>query len=164
MSEPPPVEEITFDTSDELREIALTMAQNCTRTLDITARHLDPLIYDHAPFVEAVKNVALGNRLARIRILVSDLAPVVARGHRLLELSTRLTSFIAIRTPGRDYRNFNEAMMLADTRSYIHRRFADRYEGLASYDDQRRTQELKGRFDEIWERAEIDPDSRRLHI
>ena len=164
MAGPHDVEEIVFDTSEELRDITLTMTQNCIRTLDIVSRHLDPRIYDQEPFIEAVKNIALNNRQARIRLLVSDMGPVVTHGHRLLDLASRLSSFIAIRTPGRDYRNFNEAMLLADTRSYIHRHFADRYEGVASYDDQRRTQELIGRFEEIWERADIDPNSRRLHI
>ena len=164
MTEPVEIEEITVDTSEALRDIALEMARNCSRTLDIASRHLDPAIYDHIEFVEAVKQIALNNRLARIRLLVCDVGPVVSRGHRLLELSSRLSSFIAIRKPGRDYKNFNEAMLLADNRAYIHRRFADRYEGIASYDDKRRTSDLTGRFEEVWERAEIDPNFRRLHI
>ena len=108
------VEKMTLDTSEALREIALEMALNCRRTLDIVSRQLDPAIYDHAPFVEAVKQIALGNRLARIRFLVTDVAPIVARGHRLLELSARLPSFIFIRKPGREHKNFNEEMLLDD--------------------------------------------------
>ncbi len=158
------VEEITIDTSEALRQIALYMAQNCQRTLDITSRHLDPTIYDQVPFVEAVKQIALNNRLARIRFLVTDIAPLASHGHRLIELSSRLSSFISIRKPGRDHKNFNEAMLLADNKAYIHRRLADRFEGVASYDDPRRTADLTGRFEEIWERAEIDANFRRLHI
>jgi len=164
MADLPDVEEIVFDTSEELRGIALSMTQNCVRTLDIASRHLDPAIYDHAPFIEAVKQIALGNRGARVRILISDIRPVVTRGHRLLELCNRLSSFISVRKPGRDHRNFNEAILLADNTSYIHRRFADRYEGQASYNDHRSAQDLTVRFEEIWERAEIDPNFRRLHI
>jgi hypothetical protein len=158
------VETITVETSAALREIALQMVLNCRRTLDIASRHLDPAIYDQAPFVEAVKQLALGNRLARIRLLVTDVAPVVSRGHRLIELSTRLPSFISVRKPGRDHKNLNEAMLLADNAAYIHRRFADRYEGIASYEDKQHAGDLAGRFEEIWERAEIDPNFRRLHI
>lgn len=164
MAEPPGIEEIAFETSAALREIALEMARNSSRTLDIVSRHLDPTIYDQAPFIEAIKQIVLNNRVARIRLLVTDIGPVITRGHRLLELSNRLSSYIAIRKPGRDYRNFNEALLLADSTAYIHRQFADRYEGLASHDDPRRASELTRRFEEIWQRADIDPNFRRLHI
>lgn len=164
MAEPPEVAEILFETSEELREIALSMTIGCGRTLDIASRHLDPLIYDHEPFVEAVKQVVLNNRRAQVRILICDLAPVVQRGHRLLDLAKRLSSYISVRKPGPDYKNFNEAMLLADTRSYIYRQLADRYDGVASYDDIRRAQDLKGRFNEVWQRADIDSNLRRLHI
>ena len=164
MDGPIEVEEITVQSSEELREVALEMALNCRRTLDIASRHLDPAIYDQAPFVEAVKQIALNNRLARIRFLITDAAPVVSRRHRLIDLSSRLSSFISIRKPGRNHRNFNEAMLLADNTAYIHRRFADRYEGTACHDDKRRASDLTGQFEEIWERAEIDPNFRRLHL
>lgn len=164
MSEPIEVEEIAVETSAELRDLALEMTLSCQRTLDIASRHLDPVLYDHGPFVDAVKRIAINNRLARIRLLICDVGPVISRGHRLLELSSRLSSFITVRKPGRDHKNFNEAMLLADNRAYIHRRFADRYEGIASHDDMRRASDLTGRFEEIWERAEIDSNFRRLHI
>ena len=45
-----------------------------------------------------------------------------------------------------------------------HRRFADRYDGIGSLDDIRRASVLSGQFDEIWERADLDPNFRRLHI
>jgi hypothetical protein len=164
MAGPIEVEEITLETSDELRETSLEMALNCRRTLDIASRHLDPALYDQGPFVEAVKQIALNNRLGRIRLLISDIGPVVSRGHRLIDLCSRLSSFISIRKPGRDYKNFNEAMLLADNIAYIHRRFADRYDAIASHNDKRRSADLTGRFEEIWERADIDPNFRRLHI
>lgn len=164
MADESEIEIIEFDTSEELREIALTIAQNCARSLDIVSRHLDPAIYDHAPFIEAVKQIALNSQHASVRILVTDIGPLVARGHRLLELSSRLSTYISIRKPGRDHRNFNEAMLVADNRAYIHRRFADRYEGRASYDDQRNARDLTVRFEEIWERADTDPNFRRLHL
>ena len=160
----PSGEAITFDNSDELRAIVLRMVTDCARTLDITSRHLDPAIYDHADFIEAVKQVALNNRLARIRIIVTDTGPMISRGHRLLTLSTRLSSYIELRKPGRDYRHFNEAMLIADKRAYCHRQFADRYDGMANFDDQRRASDLTGKFEEIWERADIDANFRRLHL
>ncbi|MFT4580377.1 MAG: hypothetical protein ACI915_004825 [Gammaproteobacteria bacterium] len=164
MIEPRDVAEIAFETSDALRALSLDIVTNCQRTLDITSRHLDPMLFDNQAFVDAVKQLVLNSRLAKVRILVVDIQPVVSRGHRLIELASRLSSFITIRKPGNDYKHFNEAMLIADTLAYTHRRFADRYDGLGSHSDIRRATDLTGRFEEIWQRAELDENFRRLHI
>jgi hypothetical protein len=158
------ISEIAFDDSLTLRSLSLEIAQNGRRTIDIGSRHLDPAVYDNQPFVDALKDLVLRNRLARVRLLISDMAPVISRGHRLIDLASRLSSFIAVRKPGKDYKNFNEAMLVADKNAYTHRRFADRYDGIGSLDDIRRASVLSGQFDEIWERADLDPNFRRLHI
>ena len=158
------ISEIAFDDSLTLRSLSLEIAQNGRRTIDIGSRHLDPAVYDNQPFVDALKDLVLRNRLARVRLLISDMAPVISRGHRLIDLASRLFSFIVVRKPGKDYKNFNEAMLVADNNAYTHRRFADRYDGIGSLDDIRRASELSGQFDEIWERADLDPNFRRLHI
>ena len=156
--------ETAFGDSETLRSLSLEITQNCRRTVDITSRHLDPALYDSQPFIDAVKQLVLRNRLARVRLLITDMAPLITRGHRLIDLANRLSSFISIRKPGKDYKYFNEAMMIADNNAYTHRRFADRYDGVGSLDDSRRATELSGQFDEIWERADPDPNFRRLHI
>ena len=158
------ISEIAFDDSQTLGSLSLEIAQNGRRTIDIATRHLDPALYDNQPFVDALKDLVLRNRLARVRFLISDMAPVISRGHRLIDLASRLSSFIAVRKPGKDHKNFNEAMLVADNSAYTHRRFADRYDGIGSLDDIGRASELSGRFDEIWERADFDPNFRRLHI
>ena len=164
MVEPKDSVEIAFNTSDALRPLSLEIVTNCRRTLDITSRHLDPLIFDNQAFADALKQLVLNNRLAKVRILVMDIGPVVSRGHRLIELASRLSSFITIRRPGKDYKNFNEAILIADTTAYTRRRFANRYDGVGSHSDIRRAADLTGRFEEIWQRAELDPNFRRLHI
>ena len=158
------ISEIAFDDSQTLGSLSLEIAQNGRRTIDIATRRLDPALYDNQPFVDALKDLVLRNRLARVRLLISDMAPVISRGHRLIDLASRLSSFIAVRKPGKDYKNFNEVMLVADNNAYTHRRFADRYDGIGSLDDIRRASELSGQFDEIWKRADLDPNFRRLHI
>ena len=164
MAKPVNSGEIILEGSDALREVALEMTLNCHRSLDIMSCHLGPVIFDSQAFADAVKRISLNNRAARIRLLVMDVARLISRGHRLLELASRLSSFITIRKPSRDYKHFNEAMLLADNNTYIHRRLADRYDGIANHDDIRGATNLKGRFKEIWERAETDGNFRRLHI
>ena len=128
------------------------------------SRHLDPLVYDQTDIIELIKQVALGSRQARIRIVINDIRPVLSRGHRLIDLAQRLSSFISIRIPGHSHKNFNEAMLIADNTAYIHRPFADRYEGEAELSNRGRSRGLTSRFEELWEKAETHPSLRRLRI
>ena len=156
--------EIEFETRAELERLGLAMAQQTQRELDIVSRHLDPAIYDDDDFVAAVKRLALGSRRARIRLLVTDSRPLLARGHRLLDLAARLSSFIELRVPAPQHKDFNEAMLLADKQGYVHRRHADRFDGNANFSDRRTCAALSERFEEMWERGAPDPNFRRLHI
>lgn len=149
---------------DTLSTLSRTMATQCRRRLDIASRHLDPAVYDDDDFVEAVKQFVLGSRQARVRLFVVDSRPLLTRGHRLIELAMRLSSFIELRGPAPQHRDFNEALLLADNAGYIHRPFSDRFEGKANFSDRRLTAAYAERFDALWERGTPDRNFRRLHL
>ena len=156
--------QIEIRSREELARLSLQLAAQASRRLDIVSRHLDSDLYDNNLFCEAVKRLALSHRNARIRLLIIDSKPLKTRSHRLLELAARLTSFIAIYGPGAQHRDFNEAFLLADDAGYIQRRFGDRFEGNADFNDRRTTLALRERMDDMWERGSPDLSFRRLHI
>lgn len=147
-----------------LAEISLGLAAQCVRSLTIVSRHLDPSIYDNDAFAEAVKALALSNRKAEIRLFIIDSRPLITTGHRLLELSQRLPSYVHLRAPSRHHRTFNEAMLIADNSGYVHRQFSDRFDGTASFNDKRVVAGLRDQVDQMWERGVPDTNFRRLHI
>ena len=149
---------------DDLARYSLAMAEQCRRKLDIVSRHLDPVLYDTDEFCAALKRLALGGRRAQIRLWIIDARPLITTGHRLVDLSNRLPSFVEIRAPGRQHRGFNEALMLADNQGYIHRQFSDRFEAQANFADRRVAAILGERFDDLWERGLPETRFRRLHI
>ncbi len=146
------------------RLLALGLAQQARRTLDIFTRDLEPAIYDQEPFLNALRELALRSQRVRIRVLLQDASRIVQNGHRLVELMRRLTTFMEIRQPHQDYRDHNEAFLVADGVGIIHRRLADRPEGLGSFKMPLRGRELTNFFDEVWERSQPHPDLRRLFI
>lgn len=152
------------DGRDALRATCLALASQARRTLDIVSRHLDPALYDNEPFAEAVKRLALGHRAARVRLFILDPRPLVGQGHRLIELAQRLSSFIDIRIPARQHREFNEAWLSADHTGYAHRQFSDRYAAEVDFNGRRRAAALAERLDEMWERGQRDANLRRLHL
>jgi len=152
------------DRADALRDVLLALAQQARRTLDIVGRHLDPALMDREDFVDAVKSLVLGSTRAQVRVLILDPAPLVTQGHRLIALAQRLSSYIQLRVPAPEHREFNEAWLEADRDGYAHRRFSDRFEATVNFHDPRLAVHLSNRFDELWQRAQPDPNLRRLHL
>lgn len=154
--------EIPLATAGEHRAIGLALARQCRRRLEIVSRSLDPRVYDSAELAEAVKQLAIGHRNARIRLLVADPEPLIHDGHRLLDLAGRLPSFIELRVLAVEDRDFNEAFLIADGSGYVHRSQAERYEGTANFNHRSKARELARRFDALWDMAEPDPNLRRM--
>ncbi|MGD9601305.1 MAG: hypothetical protein AB7O21_08445 [Gammaproteobacteria bacterium] len=157
-------ETLEIDRREQVGELCLALARQARRSLDIVTRHLDPALYDTDDFGAAVRALVVGSHRVQVRILLLDPAPVIARGHRLVELAQRLSSFVTIRIPSEEYKEFNEAWLVADATGYLHRRFSDRYEATANFDDRRLARALVNRLDEIWQRAQPDGNLRRLHL
>jgi hypothetical protein len=153
-----------LDRSEEVRDAVQLLAAQATRTLDIVSRHLDAPLFDQAAFLGAVRRLVLGSPHARVRILVLDAAPAVARSHRLIELAQTFSGFIEMRVQGLPHRRFNAAWLVADGMGYLYREFSDRYESTVDFHDVRAASQLAHRFDELWSRAVTDPNLRRLQL
>ena len=153
-----------LDGSEEARRIALALALNAQRSLRIYTRDLDNPVYNTREFVKAVTGLATRSQYSFIHILIQDSTYVVKNGHRLIELAYRLTSKIKLRNPSYEYRNYNEAFLVADETGLIHRRIADRYEGTADFRNPLKARNLAYFFDEVWEKSAPDPELRRLHL
>lgn len=156
--------EFELERAEELRLVLLELTQQARRTIDLVSRHFDPVLFDRDDYADALKQLVLGSSRAQVRLLVLDPAPIVSRGHRLVALAQRLSSFVQIRVPAPEHREFNEAWLVADKDGYAHRRFSDRYEATVNFHDPRLAVHLSNRFDELWHRAQPDPNLRRLHL
>ena len=157
-------EELVAGTSDELLEIALAMVRQCQRTLDLCSRNLDPKLFEHADFIEAVRQLARRSDRSRIRLMVLQPEGLHRRGHALINLAGTLSSFMEVRVPGVEHKGFNEAILLADEIGYIHRLQSDRFEATASFCAPARVGGLLLRFNEVWDKGESDPNFRRLGL
>lgn len=157
-------EKVQIDTIAHHRLAATTMAQQARRQIEIISRDLAPAIYDNPEFIDALKQLVLGNKRARVRIITFDTQAIVARGHRLLETSAALTSFFELRRGGPDHKDHNGSLFVADVMGYIRRNNAERYEGELNFKDPRQSRILLAEFDEMWGKAVPDPNLRRFTI
>jgi hypothetical protein len=157
-------EPLHLSTAPEHRAAVLAMVEQARRSLCIHTRDLDPAVYDAARLETAIKQLIRHSRHAQLRVLVQDTSRAVREGHCLLRLAQHLSSRIQIRIPGPDHRDFNEAFLVADTCGYIRRPAADLYAGVAEFNAPFEARRLLQYFEEVWERADSDPQLRRLFI
>jgi hypothetical protein len=156
-------ESIDLADSEAQRRAAVALAHQARRCVDIFTRDLDKKIYDHKDFLDGLQNLAVNNR-GLIRILVKDSSKAVKYGHRLIPLSQRLTSFIEVRKVADDYKEYNEAFLIADEIGYVHRKHADRFEGIARFNAAKEANALLIFFNEVWRNSAPDPDLRRIYL
>lgn len=155
---------VAIDTSEACRLAAISMARQSARSIDIVSRQLDPRMYDNADFCEAVSKLLVGSMRARVRVLLRDTDAVVKHGHRLVSLSQRLSSFIEMRIPAREFDEYNSAFLVVDGAGVIYRTLSDTFEGTVSFNDPRKAQELDRQFEAMWQTATPDPNLRRAHL
>ncbi|MEE8157536.1 MAG: hypothetical protein V3T51_05220 [Gammaproteobacteria bacterium] len=153
-----------LSTQDEVRQAVVKVAALAQRTMSIFTQDLEPGIYDQPQFLEVAKRLVLAKSFARVRVLVADPMRAVREGHALVILGRRLTSFIEIRNVHKDYRDRDEAYLIADDRALVYRLEAKRWEGMADTDEQTVAKAYLNQFDEIWHASAIEPEIRHLHV
>lgn len=151
-------------TREDSRTAAALLAAQARRQVELFSPDLEPFLYDQTAFVEALTQLTISSSRARVRVLVKDFERSVKEGHRLVELSRRLSSFVELRKVHSDYQNYNETFLLIDDYGLLHRRHAPRFEGVFSCKAPMEVRRLRAYFDEVWSRSEPDPDLRRLHL
>ena len=147
-----------------IRELSQRLVEQARRELLIFTSDLDPDYYDQAPFVEAVRRLALGSPHQPVRVLLRDPRAVALKGHRLIALARQLTSRIAIRRLGEDFKDRQDAFLIADGRGYCLRRLADAAEAVADPDGASQARLLRAEFEQMWEHGDVDSELRRLHL
>jgi H2-forming N5,N10-methylenetetrahydromethanopterin dehydrogenase-like enzyme len=151
-------------TREENAAAALELVKQCKQKLAIISQELDPNVYDQADFVEAMRQMAIKNRFVEIRIIVFEPELIVRKGHKLLDLAGKISSFIEMRKVSSKYKSFNESVLIADDVGYLYRENTERYKGKVNFNSRRESKHLLDVFNEMWETAKPDPNLRRVLI
>jgi hypothetical protein len=156
--------EFTLQSREAVRSMAQALAQQAQRGLLLLTQDLEPAIYDQLAFLNAISELARQRGDVCLRILLLDSRGTLQRGHRLLELSRRLSTNIQFRSPPADFQNSGKTFLLCDESGYFFRPLASRYEGTANFNNPGEVARLKKYFMELWDRSEPDSAMRMLHL
>jgi hypothetical protein len=148
----------------ENREAALALARQARRSIQIFSHDLEPTVYEHQPFIQAILDLARSGRGSRVQILLHDSERVVKYGHRLVEAAQRLPSSIEIRRPGKGHQDYPQAFLLADQRGLLRRKLSTRPESILAFNAPLEARKLSDFFTSVWDLGASDPELRRLDL
>ena len=150
-------------TPTPFKELLLALCSSASRYVKIISPRLDHLVFDSAELSAALSALARSGGNARVDILISDSRPIIQNGHRLLNLARRLPSSVSIRKLADHPEMTGETIVLRDLNGVL---FMPGDEGLGFYnpDSRASTQPLIDKFELLWQRAQPDPEFRRLGL
>ena len=156
--------EFSLHSREDVRAIAQTLAEQAQRGLMLLTLDLEPAIFDQQPFLNAVSKLARQHQDAFFRVLILDSHRTLQKGHRLIELSRKLSANIQFRCPPPEYQNTGKTFLICDDAGYFYRPLASRYEGTANFNNPGEVARLGKYFMELWERSGPDSEMRVLHV
>jgi GNAT superfamily N-acetyltransferase len=150
-------------TREALTQATLQVIAEVRRELCIYSRDLDPAVLNTNALLEALRALCLRPG-ASIRLLLQDSSRAVKDGHRLIELARRLPSSIEFRCPQAEDLQYTGAFVLNDNFGFLARSFGDRFECEGDLYHIAENARLKRYFGEVWERARVASEFRRLSL
>ncbi|MES2625400.1 MAG: hypothetical protein V4628_08985 [Pseudomonadota bacterium] len=141
---------------------ALKAVQQGRRQLCILSETLDDPLYNTDEFRDAVRLLVTQDRYAGAKFLVKDTTPLVEHGHRLLQLSRRLSGKVDIRKLTVAPQNTTHAWMTVDNNILLYKHDEGAYNGYIDYAAAPKCKLLLEEFINLWELyGEEDPNLRQ---
>ncbi|TVQ45239.1 MAG: hypothetical protein EA371_12110 [Gammaproteobacteria bacterium] len=134
------------------------------RMLSIFTHDLEPQIYGHEDFLEAVKRFVLSRSFTRVRVLIGDPQRAIKMSHRFVAMGRRLNSYIEFRHLDPELGTCREAYLIADDSGLVFRAEASRWEGLSDTFEPAVARKYLSRFDELWAACEPSREIRELRV
>ena len=136
---------------DEVRLEATRIARSAQRLLTVHTHGLEPDLYAHPPFLNAVKRLVLGRRYAKVRVLIVEPARIQFEHNPFIALARKLTSYIEIRHADRAHRCDPSSYLVADDGAFLCRPNQARWEGIAHLRATHAARAFLDRFDVAWD-------------
>ena len=140
------------------------MLQQSNRNVDIFSLQLDHKLYDTAEISSQLQSLIRHNPHSHIRLLLRNPRHLVTNGHRIIELSRRLSSFIEIRQLAEIWHEHLQAFSLFDKHGIIYRPNSEQFEGWFSFNASVRVISERKFFNEAWNTSLPCNETRRLYL
>lgn len=149
LSKQPPTRKIVAGAA-EIRAAVIDIVLHAERTVSILTPDLEPEIYEHEDFLDAMKRFVLAKSFARVRVLITEPERTIKNGNQLVQMGQRLSSYIAMRNLSDSLRPERQAYCIADTSSVLYRSDHSTGDGMVALHAPEIAKLYLTEFDEIW--------------
>ena len=146
------------------KEACLELLRQAETEVELFSYDLDPLLFDHEPFIAAAKAFLLHHRNNRILLLLQTSERIQKEGHRLINLAQRLPSKVEIRRPAPEYSGRVDSFLVVDKRGFVRLKQHGHLETELDLNNRLEAGKLHALFREMWERGTPEIDLRRLAL
>lgn len=136
--------------TEELRAAVIEVVAKAHRGLAILTPNLEPEIYDHEEFLDALKRFVLAKSFARIRVLITKPERAMKSGNQFVQMGRRLNSYIEFRNLSDHLKPVNEAYCIADGEALVYRVDHSKLEGMVDTHAPAIAQAYLTQFDRLW--------------
>ena len=157
-------DEYPLDSRADNYRVFLQMLQQAGNSIDIFSPHLDHKLYDTGEIIDRLQTLIRHNQHARIRLLLRDPRRLITYGHRIIELSRCLSSYIEIRQLAETCHEHIESFSLFDQRGILYRPNAEQFAGWFSFNAPIRVKSETVFFNEAWNISLPCHETRRLYL
>jgi len=145
-------------------ELAVELCSSADREICILSPALDHEAFDNSELVEAIGVLIRSSRQTRVRILIADSRPLVARGHRLLLLARRLPSSVKMQKLAEHPQWKRETIVIRDRDGVLFKPGDSDHEGFYEPSSRASTKRHLELFEELWRHSAQDVELRSLSI
>lgn len=145
-------------------DCAVALCDDALRHICILSPQLDHAAFDNSELVDALSALARRSRQAQVRILVSDVRPLVTRGHRLLQLARRLPSTVRIRKLEEHPNWNNETVVIKDRDGVLYKPGGSDHDAFYEPDSRVAAVRYLELFEELWRYSVEDAELRSLYL
>ncbi len=147
----PRSQRLVLSSREEYRDAVILITNSAQRGLAIMTPDLEPDIYDHEDFLDALKRLVLAKPFARVRVLITNPTRAMKSGNQFVQMGARLNSYIEFRSLKGDSDEQHEAYCIADDQAIVYRARATSPEGMADSGAPAVAKKYLEKFDELWQ-------------
>ena len=138
-------------------DLGLALARSARRSLRIYSHNLDREVFDNTELTTAMTALAARSRHSDIRILINDAKPIAMQGHRVLNLTRRLSSSMQIRVVA-EHPSLPEAtFVIRDNNGIAYKPDERGRAGFYEPASRASAKRFLDKFDTLWHGGVVDP-------
>ena len=138
---------------DAIQQTVLKITRATERELVIMGPVLDPRIFNHSDFIEALTTFVTAHPRNIAKLLIENSSQVINENGRLITLCRRLSDNLRIRAMPEEYQGQSDLFLVADNEALLFQTSISSPDAVVTISDKTVAAPYKRRFDYAWQHS-----------